>query len=141
MRRETLDLIGSGLLLLALVTATIATLAPTPGASVASSTGADALVERGQMLFYAKGCAACHRMAGISDGVGAPDLTSLQQVADSRRPGLSAEAYVHESLRTPSAFIAPGWNAMSGNLAMPDLGLSDAEIEALTAFLLAPDAE
>jgi cytochrome c551/c552 len=140
MRRETLDLIGSGLLLLALATATIATLAPTPGASVATYSGpSDPLVERGEMLFYAKGCVTCHRMAGISQGVGAPDLTSIETAAASRRPGLSAEAYIRESLLTPAAFIAPGWSAMSGNLAMPDLGLSDAEIEALTAFLLAPD--
>jgi mono/diheme cytochrome c family protein len=142
MKRETLDLIGSGLLLLALATATIATLAPTPGAGVATSSGpSDPLVERGEMLFYAKGCATCHGIAGISQGVGAPDLTSIDTVAGSRRPGLSAEAYIRESLLVPGAFIAPGWGGTGVIAAMPDLGLSEAEVNALTAFLLAPDTE
>lgn len=143
MRRETADLIGSGLLLLALASATIATLAPTVGASVAPSgaslVATDPAVERGQMLFFAKGCATCHRMAGISQGIGAPDLTLLHEVAGSRRPGVSAEAYVRESLRTPAAFIAPGWTGSGAIAAMPDLQLSDDEIDALTAFLLAPN--
>ena len=48
---------------------------------------------------------------------------------------MSAEAYIEESLRTPSAFVAPS-SISAGNISMPDLGLSDDEIEALTAFLL-----
>jgi mono/diheme cytochrome c family protein len=134
-----LDLIGSGLLLLALATATIATLAPASGASVASSSPPpDPTVERGQMLFFAKGCVGCHRIFSVNPTgplIG-PELTSLEVAAATRRPGMSAEEYVRESIRTPGAFIAA-----NATTTMPDLGLSDAEIEALTAFLLAPDAE
>jgi mono/diheme cytochrome c family protein len=141
MRRETTDLIGSGLLLAALVTATFATLAPTTsGASVAASaTVSSPTVERGKSLFYAKGCVSCHVKAaapGNSASVG-PDLTGLAARAGERKPGMSAQAYVRESLKTPSAFVVPGY----GNLAfgMPDLGLGDAEIDALSAFLLGTD--
>jgi cytochrome c2 len=143
MRRETTDLIGSGLLLAALVIATFATLAPAPtsGASVASvsATVSSPTIERGKTLFYAKGCVSCHTKAaatGSSASVG-PSLTGLAARAADRKPGMSAEAYVRESLRTPSAFIVPGY----GNLAfgMPDLGLRDDEIAALSAFLLGTD--
>lgn len=141
MRRETTDLIGSGLLLLALATATIATLAPTSGASVtpsgAVSYSADPTVERGHSLFFAKGCVGCHRMAVIAPSgpqIG-PDLTSLELRAGTTRPGYTAEQYVRESLKDPGAFLA----APISQDYMPDLGLSDQEIEALTAFLLAPD--
>lgn len=142
MRRETLDLIGSGLLLAALVTATFAVLAPTPGASTALSSAPSAVTvastahERGLGLFYAKGCATCHAKAGVERQAAfdvGPDLTGLAERAGTRRPGLTAEAYVREALRTPTAFIVPGFEQRS---AMPDLGLSDAEIDAMTAFLL-----
>jgi cytochrome c oxidase subunit 2 len=139
MRRETTDLIGSGLLLAALVTATFATLAPTPtsGASVASMptiASAPAGLERGKALFFVKGCVSCHTKvaAGSSANVG-PDLTGLATRAADRKPGMSAADYVRESLKVPSAFIVSGYSSFVG---MPDLGLSDDEIAALSAFLL-----
>jgi cytochrome c oxidase subunit 2 len=86
------------------------------------------------MLFHVKGCITCHRKAGEPRGnigdVG-PDLTGLAQRAADRRPGVGAVAYVHESLRRPGAFLVPGYGER-----MPDLGLSDVEVAALTAFLL-----
>lgn len=140
MRREATDLIGSGLLLAALVTATFATLAPTSSgasvASVAAVSTSSADVERGKSLFYVKGCVSCHQKAaapGNITNVG-PVLTGLAGRADQRKPGMSAAAYVRESLRTPSAFYVPGFSAT-----MPDLGLSDDEIAALSAFLLGTD--
>ncbi len=135
MRREVADLIGSGFLLAALLTATFAVLAPTPAASTASASvvATSDLAERGRALFYAKGCTTCHRKAGESNmlEVG-PDLTGLAARAGTRRQGMSAEAYVRESITSPSAFTVPGFEGR----AMPDLGLSAAEIETLTVFLL-----
>jgi len=49
-------------------------------------------------------------------------------------PGLSAEAYVRESIREPGAFVVPGYAGME----MPQLGLTDAEIDAVVAILLTP---
>lgn len=142
MRRETADLIGSGLLLASLVVGTFATLALSAGASVASrspaAAGAVAFteVERGRALFSAKGCVSCHAKAGEPHPIAAvgPDLTDLAPRAGSRKPGMSAEAYVHESIKAPSAFIVPGYG--SATFGMPDLGLSDDEIASLAAFLL-----
>jgi mono/diheme cytochrome c family protein len=142
MRRETTDLIGSGLLLAALVTATFATLAPTSsGASVASAAAvstSSADIERGKSLFYAKGCVTCHRKNAISGAIGevGPNLTGLAQRAADRKPGMSAQAYVRESLESPSAYVVPGFG---GTIGMPDLGLNDDEIAALSAFLLGTD--
>jgi mono/diheme cytochrome c family protein len=141
MRRETADLVGSGLLLAALVTATIGALAPTSGASAspsqASTVSASANdVERGRSLFHAKGCIACHHKGdekGTTAAIG-PDLTGLAQRAGDRKPGMSAKAYVYESIRMPSAFIVPG--SQGGTFGMPDLGLTDEEIDAISAFLL-----
>lgn len=130
MRRETADLIGSGLLLGALVTATFAA---QPAKIFAPASSA---IERGHSLFYAKGCVACHRKTGESGALGSigPDLTGLRDRAADRKPGTSAAAYVRESIKTPSAFIAPGFGGSA--FGMPDLGLADEEIDALTAFLL-----
>ena len=60
-----------------------------------------------------------------------PDLTHLADRAATRVAGLDAPAYVRQSIREPGAYRVPGYNAL-----MPDLGLSDADIDALIAFLL-----
>lgn len=108
---------------------------PIPGAGIASASALTApeLVERGRALFYLKGCTTCHRKAGESNmlEVG-PDLTDLAARAGTRRPSMSAEAYVRESITSPSAFIVPGFEGRT----MPDLGLSASDIAALTTFVL-----
>ena len=86
----------------------------------------------GRALFQAKGCTTCHRHDGLNvarvevyTGVdldlgtvmGAPDLTHY-------RPD---PTFVRQWLRDPSA-VRPGTD-------MPNLRLSDEEIEALLAFL------
>ncbi len=142
MRRESADVLGSGLLLAALVTATVAALAPPQGASAAPAPAAheavmvsSSSVDRGRTLFYAKGCIGCHKKAGERAGASVgPDLTGIVDRAGQRKPGMSADAYVRESIKTPSAFIVPGFG--SATFGMPDLGLSDDEIDALTGLLL-----
>jgi len=64
------------------------------------------------------------------------ELSGLADRAGTRRPGMSALDYVRESLRDPSAFKVPGYDFGSGEIGMPDLGLSNEEIEKLAAFLL-----
>jgi cytochrome c551/c552 len=92
-----------------------------------------ATTERGKLLFAAKGCVGCHTHAALLNArmrVG-PDLTDLAARASARVPGLDARAYVWQSLREPNAYRVPGYTAE-----MPDLHLSDADIDSLTAFLL-----
>ena len=80
---------------------------------------------RGRALFMAKGCAQCHRHGDVPGsgkfGGGypkaAPDLTA--------RPG--DPAYQRAWLRDP--------RAVDPQAAMPNLGLSDAEIADVVAFL------
>ena len=92
-------------------------------------------VERGALLFAVKGCIGCHSQSAFPNPriqVG-PDLTGLADRAGSRVAGLDAEAYVRQSLRQPGAYRAMDYAAV-----MPDVKLTDADVEALTAFLLTP---
>lgn len=92
--------------------------------------------ERGALLFATKGCIGCHMHAAFPSArmqVG-PDLTGLADRAASRIAGLDARAYVRQSLRDPGAYSA----ASISTAVMPDLRLSDEDVDALTAFLLAP---
>ncbi len=97
--------------------------------SIAPATGSG----RGVLLFAVKGCIGCHTHASVPNArmrVG-PDLTALADRAATRVAGLDARAYVRQSLRDPGAYRVAGYTAV-----MPDLHLSDADIESLTAFLL-----
>jgi len=88
---------------------------------------------RGALLFATKGCVGCHTHAYFPSAhmqVG-PDLTALADRAGNRVAGLDARAYIRQSLREPGAYRVAGYSAV-----MPDLRLTDAEIESLTAFLL-----
>jgi mono/diheme cytochrome c family protein len=92
----------------------------------------------GETLFHAKGCATCHTGPTSTASMGEfPSLADASSWAGSRRPGMSAEAYLAESIREPWSFISPAFHASGGpTTAMPDLGLSDVERDAVVAFLL-----
>jgi hypothetical protein len=107
-----------------------ATAAPTPSPPLAPPSPPPA--EYGRSLFLIKGCPTCHRHDGLglsragfdeanepefTGMFGAPDLTNYQP----------DPAFVREWLRDPAA-VRPGTE-------MPDLDLTDDEIEALLAFL------
>jgi cytochrome c551/c552 len=92
-----------------------------------------ATAERGALLFAVKGCIGCHMHAAFPSAqmqVG-PDLTRLADRAGSTVAGLGATEYVRQSLREPGAY-----RASSSYAVMPNLGLSDEQVETLTAFLL-----
>ena len=91
-------------------------------------------VEQGMQLVQEKGCGACHAIAGVPgmQGTIGPPLTNIGTVAASRKPGLSAEAYIIESITQPNAFAAPGTTAG----VMPQLPLADNELQAIVAYLL-----
>jgi hypothetical protein len=92
----------------------------------------------GREIFLGSGgCAACHTIDGISEGVVGPDLTHLGVDAASRKPGMSAEEYIFESIRNPEAFVAPDVNrAIPGIMTVGITELfSDNEVQALVDFL------
>ena len=94
--------------------------------------------DRGALLFATKGCVGCHTHASLPNAhmQVSPDLTQLADRAATRVPGLDARAYVRQSIREPGAYRVLGYGAV-----MPDLGLSDADIDSLVAFLLGHGAD
>jgi len=91
--------------------------------------------DRGAILFAVKGCVGCHIHSALPSSrmKAGPDLSSLAERAGTRVAGLDARAYVRQSLRDPRAFVAPGYGEQ-----MPELRLTEEEIESLTGFLLSP---
>lgn len=104
----------------------------TAPATLPPATPSQTPAEVGRALFQAKGCTSCHRHDGVAvarvaaggaddapalAGLGAPDLTHYQPDPN----------FVRRWLHDPRA-VRPG-------TAMPNLRLSDADIEALLAFL------
>lgn len=90
-----------------------ATAAPTtteptspPPATGTTSPGTD----DGESIFTGPvgGCSVCHTIEGVAAGLVGPDLTHIGTDAGTRKPGLSAEDYIRESIREPEAFVAEG---------------------------------
>src|SRR5205814_1648254 len=66
------------------------------------------LVKAGEEIFKTKGtCEICHRIGQA--GTRAPDLAGVGSRAATRKPGMTAKAYLIESLIQPGAFIVPGY--------------------------------
>ncbi len=80
------------------------------------------------------GCTICHSLDPDVQKAG-PSLAGIATRAASRLPGLSAEAYLRQSIMDPNAFIVPGF---SGGQMPPTFGtiLSEAQIQDIVAFLL-----
>jgi cytochrome c2 len=113
-----LALAGTGLLILSLV--------PAPGGSVSESASAPAAsagdpAAYGRALFSAKGCPACHTHNQVNPGSG----VAVGPVLSNRAMD---PAFLREWLKDPPA-VRPGTQ-------MPNLRLSEAEIEALIVFLV-----
>ena len=144
MSNSVASLVLSGAIALGLTIATVVVLRPsgpaappvpaTAGLARAATAG---VYEQGRTAFQAKGCMGCHSVTDkglVSRMPIAPDLSALGQRAATRRPGLAAEDYVRESVREPQAYIVPGFTEIQ----MPTLPVSDTELDAIRAFLLAP---
>jgi cbb3-type cytochrome c oxidase subunit III len=90
----------------------------------------------GDQIFTAAGCGGCHtfKPAGSQANIG-PSLDELAAAAGDREPGKSPEDYVQESILQPQAFTVQGFGG-----AMPSYEgrLSDAQLKALTEYLLNP---
>jgi mono/diheme cytochrome c family protein len=90
-------------------------------------------VARGRQLYRSMGCANCHEPNLIGQRLG-PALEHIGTAAAARRPGLSAEEYIRQSILDPGAYVVPGYQD-----SMPrDLGrdLSPTDLDALVAYLL-----
>jgi mono/diheme cytochrome c family protein len=82
----------------------------------------------------APACATCHSL-DPNNNTTAPSLVGLSQRAGSRVDGLSAEAYVHQSITDPNAFVVPGF---SSGVMYPGYAekLTPEQIDDLAAYVL-----
>lgn len=106
-----------------------------------SSGGEPALsgaVDLGMEVFTSGGCGACHTIEDVAVGMVGPDLTYIGSEAASRKPGMSAEDYIRESIKNPEAFIAEGVERAMPGLMTSALtsNLTDEQVDGLVAFLL-----
>lgn len=116
---------------------TIARGGPTPiPPEVAAAANVPPELKAGADLFSKNGCVACHATQGTQTLVG-PSLAGLSDRAGQRKPGMSAEDYIIESIRNPSAFIVPGFPGPPSP--MPPFGpqqISDQDLQQLIAYLM-----
>lgn len=92
----------------------------------------------GELLFTqgangAPGCISCHSLTVGGYGLG-PALAGVSQRASERVAGLSGEAYLHQSIMQPGAFVVPGYRDMMFPTYASALAPQD--IDDLVAFLI-----
>jgi cytochrome c oxidase subunit 2 len=90
-------------------------------------------VARGRQLYRSLGCGNCHEPNLFGQRLG-PPLEHIGTVAATRRPGVSPEEYLRQSILDPGAFVVAGYQD-----SMPrDLGrdLPPTDLDALIAYLL-----
>lgn len=113
---------------------TVATSPTTTGTTTTTPGAGDPAA--GATVFSNKGCAGCHSVSSSAQTpspVG-PGLMGIGTRAGTRKAGMTADAYLRESVLTPNAFVVPNFTA---NI-MPSLfsGPTDAGFNDLIAYLL-----
>ncbi len=92
------------------------------------------LVKAGEEIYKTKGtCEICHKIG--QKGTRAPDLGGVGGRAAKTKQGMSAKAYLIESLIQPGAFIVEGYPPIMPVVDKPPIALNRSEVWALTAFL------
>ena len=113
---------------------------PPPTLEIGVDTDTDTLIDMGRTVLGAKGgCLLCHKVSERGNTRG-PDLRGVGARAALRRPGLSAEEYLVESLVDPGAYVVEEFAAPGGETIMPvanqpPADLSPTELKALVAYL------
>jgi len=83
----------------------------TPKVAAPKPSGESAVEKRGKEVFLSPqfGCFACHTIEalGIRGGQRGPDLSVAGKEAEARKPGVSAEDYLRESIVDPWACFTP----------------------------------
>jgi cytochrome c oxidase subunit 2 len=88
----------------------------------------------GLSVFNANGCSSCHTLsAANATGKIGPDLDNL--VAYAKKANQPLEAFVHQSIVDPNAYIQPGYqkNIMPGTFGQ---SLTKSQLDALVTFLV-----
>lgn len=90
---------------------------------------------RGKVIFTTTGgCTACHDVTSGTTLVG-PSLKGIASRAASRKPGMSADDYLHESILSPNAYVVPGFQP---GIMLQNLGqvLTPQQISDVIAYLM-----
>jgi mono/diheme cytochrome c family protein len=92
------------------------------------------LVKAGEEIYKTKGtCEICHRIG--QKGTRAPDLAGIGARAAKTKPGMTAKAYILESLLQPQAYVVEGYPPIMPTVDKPPIALNRSEVWALAAFL------
>src|SRR2546430_12047353 len=92
------------------------------------------LVKAGEEIYKTKGTGEiCHRIG--QKGTRAPDLAGIGARAGKTKPGMSAKAYILESLLQPQAYVVEGYPPIMPAVDKPPIALNRSEGWALVAFL------
>src|ERR1700752_420579 len=92
------------------------------------------LVKAGEQIYHTKGtCEICHRIG--QKGTRAPDLGGVGSRAAKMKPGMSAKAYLLESLIQPQAFVVEGYPPIMPAVDKPPIALNRSELWAPPPFL------
>ena len=109
------------------------TAAPAPPPGTGTGTGTTSTSTAGLSVFNANGCSSCHTLSAASaTGKVGPDLDKLVSYAQQAHQPL--EAFIHESIVNPNAYIQPGFPKS----VMPETfgqSLTKSQIDALVTFL------
>src|SRR6202008_357125 len=85
------------------------------------------LVKAGEEIFKTKGtCEICHRIG--QKGTRAPDLAGVGARAAKTKPGMSAKAYLIESLLQPQAYVVAGYPPIMPAIDKPPIALNPSEL-------------
>jgi len=87
-----------------------------------------------QVFGVRAGCSICHSLEPGDNKVG-PSLAGVGERAAQRVPGLSAEAYLFQSIMEPNAYIVEGYSKGQMPLTFKTI-LNESQIQDVVAFLL-----
>lgn len=90
-----------------------------PAAAAGAEAAAPVPAANAEEAFNKFGCVTCHMVPGIAEGGDmGPDLTKLAKSAGTKKPGMSGEMYIIESIANPNAYVAKGFepDMMPGDL-------------------------
>ena len=102
---------------------------------ITPKTSTEDLISFGREILRNKGgCLICHKDSETGNERG-PDLRLAAAVATTRKSGMSAEAYLIDSLVSPDNSLAPGYPNIMPSAIKPPANLSMAEVKAVVAYL------
>ena len=114
------------------IQASAATPTATAAAAASPDEPTDALAEKGGLLFVERGCVACHVVSSISEAVGTSG-PALDGFGDPSKWPLIAGVLANTPDNAKRWILDPA--SFKPDTAMLDIGLSDADADAIVAFL------